>query len=999
MNGNLDRTRFEGTGKDVFHSRRAFEEEHVFPDADFFDPNLNDVTPEVMERLPIAEDLVRDLATHRLLVFGGHELREKSLIARHIAFLLRLDLCYSDRFSEADIRILQWHPSSSPSHLDDVFARYKTTTIFFFPAIQPYHLGYDLRHFLDAVVRHEHYAIVATESVRTEWSQDDWVEASIWRELKTEEIFVEGYLTEVLHYRLKDVEGLLPNDFLPNGLPDEPKATTELTKDLTIGQAASKLNTPNQIRSFVAALCTEDATANAEWVREKLDQLSGSRHAIQRWFRQSSHRDQLLILGLVLFDGLFDDQFFAGLEFLTKFAWRAWDPMLSHFDYHELEKAGAYFNGTKADTKTTRIECSSVADREALFEIGWKLHRRRILATLPLLVKMAGDSTYGPSRGSDNDREVLEKLEKSSETHDEEPEAAKDGIIEEVEKPLSEDETRHSRWQQHGAWRDLFGSPERNVQFRRVISQTLSQLGLLSQDAVERTLLDLAEDERTEVQAVAASAIASWRGISPVEENNRKLFQILAAWQSEARQKEYAQRRRRHGSAEPLAHIRATVALTVSYASLHDRPNELVKPLYRRIESFVTDRSPIVRRRFATHTLPVVVAGHLTQLEELLWEEVLQQSDLLYGTALGMAFAYLLRPKEAQPILDRWHNQARALPDQDLPKGELTRRETALATVAMTYGCIPPGEGKQALTTRQIFRHLLAIASEDHLFVRGAVLLAMIEQARHDLESAAPEMQPLISEVTLEERTFIIEELTKIYLEQRQEQRGSESQLTINGRIYPTWIEEKRPQTAIEGVLFEWVQDSSYPVAQQLAFETLVAFAETALERIEKRREEERNRKEDPDEDTEAETLAPRLRKKRLRPIPVFGHVAVFLAAFAAPEMRVILPPLVPEYLRRESDSVFRRLFELVLQAAKKGKAGWQELLEIETLKKAFAGPDDSSSATTRLLERDSEHGGEQVIRYLRRAAHIYRWRWIISAFTVVVLLLLALIFYFSSGQ
>ncbi len=994
MSDHYESTKFEGSGRQVHQSHREFDDGNVFPKADFFEPNLIDATPPAFASPPIAEQLVGDLRAHRLLVFGGPELQEKPLLARHLAWLLRRELCAENHTEEHAVEIQQWHPSSVPTHLDDAFARPEKVTIFIFPAIQPYHLGYDLRHFLDAVTAHKHYAIIATDSVLSQWSPDAGLtEKGIWREYATGDLFDPDYLVAVLCQRLEEVRGCLAKGFLAEGLPQGDERDAPLVANLSIREAAVELKTPSRIRSFVATLCADDAVASEEWVREKLDQLGGSRHGVHQWFQQFDHRDQLLALALGLFDGLFDDQVFAALEVLIQSAWRAWDPMLSHFDYHELGKAGGYFNGTEVDTQTTRIECSSAENRKALFEVAWKLHRRRILATLPLLVEMVGDSTFGPSPHHDNDdQQVFDKLEQASRTDEDGKETSEDGAGSQS-RPLSADETRHSRWQQHGAWRDLFGSAVRSVQFRRVAALTLSQLGLLSEDAVERTLLDLAEDGRPDVQIVAASALASWRAAVPVEENSRKLFRLLAAWQGEARQKEHAQRRRRRDRrvVAPLAHIRATVALTVSYASLYDRPNHLTDKLYELVERFVEDRSPIVRRRVCSHTLPVVVAGHFAQLEKLLWDKVLLEPDLLYGAASGMAIAYLLRPRETLPILENWCARALNSPAQDLARDQLTRRETALATVVLAYGRIPPGEGKEALAPHQIFERLQTILTrESHPFVRSAVLLAMTLQARNNLEQAAPLMQRLVSEVALEERSLVIDRLKEIYLEQRREQGDGEDQLTVGGVRYPTWIKEKRPPTAIEKMLYEWIQDYSEPVAQQLAFEALAVFTETPLEKEERRREDARRKKAEDEDEPDAATEAAELRdpKKRTRRTPILGRVAVFFAALTAPEMRAILPPLLPEYLRRHPDSLPRRLFTLVQETWREENPDWKKLFQWETLEKVIENPAASEHPMDQRLRWDVDNGGEDLARTLRRAANLYHWRWVIAGMGLVLALI-----------
>src|SRR5690606_6158082 len=95
-----------------------------------------------------------------------------------------------------------------------------------------------------------------------------------------------------------------------------------------------------------------------------------------------------LTIGLLFFDGLPDDQVFAALESLVSEAWRPADPLLSQFDYQDLDRLSAFFNLVDAGADGARIEMSSRQKRRDLLQAVWKLQRRKVLATLPALTAM-----------------------------------------------------------------------------------------------------------------------------------------------------------------------------------------------------------------------------------------------------------------------------------------------------------------------------------------------------------------------------------------------------------------------------------------------------------------------------------------------------------------------------------------------------------------------------------------------------------------------------------
>ncbi len=876
----------------------------------FFPPSLLDVTPPRFPSPPIVSDLLRGLRAFHLLVLGGHQPGEKAVFARHLAWHLASTISEGE-----ELQVWQWHTSSESQRLEDAFEQDKPA-VFIFPDLQPHHFGYDLRRLHEAVESRGHYAIIATESSLAQWTPDGQrPECQYWQDYSETRIYNPGYLVNLLAGRLKapEVRAHLPPGLLPGGCLESSPLVEE---GPTLRDAAVRLRTPTRVRSFVAALASGTAVANPAWIEEKLADLGGDEHAVQQWYCRLGVREQLLALGLALFDGLFDDQVFAALEVLVDKVWRPRDPDLGHFDYHELAGIGAYFHGVEVSAKTARIETGSLEHRQAIFAAAWKLHRRRILATLPMLVCMAGDSaqahTWIQVRRPAGEGSTAGAAPEAGSSEAQEP-PAQDSASE----PLDQDLTRTSRWGPPGLWSELFGSPTRCVQLRRSVSETLSAVGLFSLDAVERSLVELAQDPRPDVQVVAAVAMARWRGEVDGDGNavEPHLFKTLEDWLDESRLREFMQRLVWRGlSAETHAHVRATVALAVAYAALHDRPGQLAEELFGLFDKLLDDAHPTVRERFATHTLPFVVAVHLgsEKIEPLLRDKVLARVELLQSLAAGLAAAVEAHPGEALGLLERWYREALDSPRQVLADDELTRRETMLATVALTYGRMkasfpepqPPAARESLLipTGRQIFTRLRDIlAAEPHPFVRWVSLQAMMRRTDGTFESVAPSLRACISQVTLEERGDLVEWLTGLYLRQRREQKGADATRRVEGVIYPAWKNAERPLTTVEKTMFAWLADAGEPAAKQLAMATFLAWEKTDLERAEREGtgeliEAQQEAAPEPSGAAEAQEIGERLRRTTWA-----QRAAVFLAAPFSRSRREALRALLPEYVELRS--------------------------------------------------------------------------------------------------
>jgi hypothetical protein len=380
---------------------------------------------------------------------------------------------------------------------------------------------------------------------------------------------------------------------------------------------------------------------------------------LKNFFVNLDNREQLLILGLSLFDGLFEDQFFAALETVVRDVWQQRDPTLVALDYQDLEKLGDYFelseityydrtpdgfkfvNTEKYPTEFTinQIKIRNSNDRPRLLKVAWKTHRRQIMNALGAIVNIVRDSVE----------------------------------------------------QKPGNW-ELYGTLFRRNLLHNTVSQTLCDIGLGETSAaseVRNPLLELASHENFFVKDVAAKAIAKWyiNGVfqtapnSPTASKTEKqiFFETLTHFWRIATQKQ-------EDTSDPQLwrdRIGATVARTISYAAINcSSSDEFRTDFLNWLKELSVHHSQIIRLHFGYHTLSYLVPVYLDELKELLKEWTQKHEELNHPIAVALARAYKEKSSDVKDILERWYDEAKKI-----SKGTSDiKNERLLATVALTYG-------------------------------------------------------------------------------------------------------------------------------------------------------------------------------------------------------------------------------------------------------------------------------------------------------------------------
>jgi hypothetical protein len=497
----------------------------------------------------------------------------------------------------------------------------------------------------------------------------------------------------------------------------------------------------------------------------------------QLYYSLSHLRDQLLVIGLGLFDNLPEDLFFAVLDEVIENVWQRRETSLRAVDYCDFDKLHSFFEFANMGTQGMRVKSRRRDQRRRLFEIAWNSHRRHIIATLPILVQFVQNSV--------------------------------------LSKPLN--------------W-EMYGTQRRRDQLRQVISETISDLGLISIAVIEDTLLRMAIDKHIGVQAVTARAMARWRNY---ECHERLLFETIQRWLNDVRVVKVInnifQEPDDERNEQPHTYLRATLALTVGYAAQTDAPNQLPVELYKLFRQLSCDSNMLVRSYMCSYVLPMVLPKHLKQLRSVI-RDMTKYNNLQELISKRIADAYQKNPIDTQETLNAWYENCLKTRSTYAYKTKPNSYQKLLATVALSYGEIQYSTEDNGFTANEAFQRMRTILAEvRHPFVREAVMDAVIRLSPRYFTY----LQDLVHEVKDSERNKIVDRLTEIFLDQLKHQQEYETRIRVNGSFFPFWIDLDRPITTVEGEMQNWVKKKNNSVAQKIAVRALVAFV-YALTELEK---------------------------------------------------------------------------------------------------------------------------------------------------------------------
>lgn len=734
---------------------------------EFFTPAFDDYEDDAYI-IPIKAPQLFELVLHeKFLVLSGDGY-DKHMLARYLAW----KLCQKNNMGETTYEVQEWSNTNSPQNFEPYLQKNQKPTIFVFPNISPQNVGYNLSKLYRNTRKSDQYLIITTDHPLEEWKAETDVINLYWQPNSVEALFQSLDLVKILIKELKKAsfqlpEGLHIDDFGPDSF---------LIEKVTVRTIAESLKTSTSIESFVKILSSTKTKVNESDVIKIIHDCQNDKLALNQWFYGFlSPREKIIALGLCLFDGLYDDQFFAVMEKVFHQSWRQRNPQLESLDYCDLDSLSHYYKLIQLDRQEDICQVQSLRQnfRQQLIDVTWNSHRRYILAALPVLENLIKESVL-PGRGNS----------------------------------------------------ELCGTHKRQRQLRDVTSDILCHIGLKSELSIEGTLLEntllrLSAEKDINVQVVAAQAMAKWREYN----QDDRLFNTLKRWQDNSIPKillDYLDSTTTTEKKHPQIYIKATVALTVGYAAFFDPPNQLNQKLCDLLEQLAIDSADnFIFHRFSSYTLPWVVTLHVVQLKDILMN-MLQHTWLNESIGFSLAMAYQQNPMEVIEILNSWFNLCQINSKQLTPDDTISHRDAILATIAYTYGHLQFDQNFGPITFEDGFRQLQTmLQKETNIYVRKAVISAVIQQLSNNFAEVEKYLEKLLPKTNKDDQQQIVEELVKIHLLQRGEMKNGDGYFLWEENYYNFWLHDQAPLTDVEKMMRGWLKESNTTIFKIIAFQFL----------------------------------------------------------------------------------------------------------------------------------------------------------------------------------
>jgi ARC6-like, IMS domain len=713
-------------------------------------------------RVTKIDEITSQIKDQSILFLGGVH-ADKSDLAWYLAAHLQL---LSQSSNSEKIPVYEWNKASDSKGLilaireeSEKSEKAKhPTQIFVLPDLKPKDVNFDQ---LQKVAKERKILIIATtDSPLKQWGLGE-VQTKLWRNLDVNE-----------HLYSPEDLAKAAVERLTQGIVLSPNIKSEVHQHV-----AKELYTVASVD-----ICIQWLKANREAVSSKTVEASinsakeDKKERLKQWFYSLEPREQLLALGITLFNGLYIDQFFAALERVVQQVWQRRDPTLQALDHCDLESLGNYFEFSEVargdDFALRRINVKDPDEGTLLLSIAWESHRRQIITALEEIVRIVKYS-------------------------------AQDNL------------TQPSDWQ-------IYGSPVLRERLYEGVSNPFADVGLITAEAtstVHDLLLSLASDEAFHSKNFAAKVLAHW-----YQRDSEKLLRTLRSFYEIAISRDVYQKDADSLSLQDC--VGATVALAVSYASLNDLPNLLNSQLCVWLTTLSSSKSSLVRTYFGSHTLAYVAPRHLTQIHPILKKIAEEHVDLSSAIAQSLASAYGNNyADEVLKNLKSWLEECESK-RSDKSITNVTSRERLISTTARAYGLIDCSELAGTLTPQVAFEYIARIfKGEKHPIVRSSAVEGMSDRLNKDSLIIAPMLLSIVPQFTKSDRKQLVERLTQTYLEQRARLEGGDDTCEINQRKYSVWLSTKRPLTDIEAVMLQWLGAKQNKTVQQIATQSSIAFA------------------------------------------------------------------------------------------------------------------------------------------------------------------------------
>lgn len=630
--------------------------------------------------------------------------------------------------------------------------------IVLFQQMHPRHFEHNFQKLQQIVAVTNHTIIITTDVELQHWQIPEYAVKDFWFEVPDNKRYTS---TELEQYFIRSFERRAKSiDFVDFDI----SAQSRLSFGWTIQKVNLQFSAPTQIDLFIGKYAQFEEQPDDKQLEKTIRDLQSTQEPLTaQWFRNLSHRNKLIALAGVLLEGSYDDQFFSATNEMVADFWGLREESLKALDYCDLEFMMQFFRFEELTPNQVMLVAKYSNYRPEIIAAAWSSYRRHILAAFPKLLSMTSESLARKTKN----------------------------------------------WER-------YGTRARRMRLRQVIGSTISDIGLVSVQAIESTLLELAANSVYSLQIIAAKAMARWREF----DRDDLLFSTLSRWnndeQVEGLISEFLDQKeinlRQAGlSGKSSAYIKSTAVMTLAYAADYDAPNQLSANIISLLKDLVRDQDPLVYKRI-NKALPKIIHHHSLQLKDTLMNDFMIYPSLADAIGEGLARAYKDYPSELKTMLESWLAKCLVNSSEENRRTKFTQRDNVLATVLATFKSIEYTlTGADVITIDEVYAHVIALLkSEGRRSVRQLIIEHLAFLHEHDFERAFEYADQTLSHFSKEERHVLIVWWGQVYLQQRQNLQGAPYFKEVNGVIYPIWTNMiERPLTAIEQAMFKWINSNS----------------------------------------------------------------------------------------------------------------------------------------------------------------------------------------------
>lgn len=644
-----------------------------------------------------------------------------------------------------DRTVVEWRDAENGRSPADEIRETETTSVFILNQVIPQVINYDISQFV-SLAGTKHLFILTTELTAETWQLPEGILRRFWFDIPVKNIYSKEQICNAFIRRLKQDTASFKYATATEILPE-----TILGSGRTIREIASNFESEEQINMFFAFLPSDQQMTDDEKIRTALKLINDSSESLVcKWYKRLQNGDKLIALGAAMFEGLFDDQFFGIMQRVIDDFWKHRDSRLCSLDYADLDFLLSYFKFEPYTDGRIVLQSKSENYRAEIIRVAWAGNKRHILSAFSILIQLAGTSS--------------------------------------------------ARFSKKAADREINGTRDRGIRLRNVAAETISDIGIVSLQAAEPRLLELASVNDETTRRITARAISRWRVFGKEEQ----LFDTLARWTNYKSDT-----------------VSAAIVMTLKYTAEFDSPGQLD---YRIIEII----SLLAEKKYASPGFYSLITyfciTHLERLVPVLENKLATQPIYCDCIAAGFVTVYSTQPHQVKNILDLWLSKYFGQASEANRHKSMTNRDSIIMLIMRICSQLPYNGNEDVISLGYVWSLIERLhAQEQRKVMRDFMLGCAAGMIGINPEQAIVHIRPIYQKIGIDDRFMLINAIGNIYLQQRQALENPEYYVTVGQVNYPSWYHTWRPLTPIEKILYRWLHGTD-SFAREVATLSFIAF-------------------------------------------------------------------------------------------------------------------------------------------------------------------------------